>query len=136
MKDLIEVAISVGSNCAGRKEFVAEALEWLSSVLTGFRSSSIYETDAEGSGSGRYANAVVCGWYCGSVESLGNLCKEYERGHGRDGVMRSLGIVPVDIDVVICEGVILRPRDYSRRYFTVGYSQMALAGSYVREARR
>lgn len=43
---------------------------------------------------------------------------------GRHPEDKASGIVPVDIDIVMCDGVVLRQRDYSARHFRTGYEDL------------
>lgn len=120
----IEVVLSLGSNYGDREKSVGAAIEWLRHQLTGFRASHIYETLPVGHPGNSYINAVVSGCYDGRLENLDSLCKKYEMAHGRDADARIRGIVPVDIDVVMACGDILRLRDFKCAFFQTGYQEI------------
>lgn len=120
----MEVVLSLGSNDGDRHANVASAIKWLQETLERCRSSSIYETEAIGGGY-PYMNAVAKGEWNGTAEELDSLCKEYERRHGRDQKARMLKRVPVDIDIVIVDGIVVRQRDYGFDYFRRGLNELA-----------
>ena len=66
-----------------------------------------------------YLNAVLKGRFALGVEELQRKCKEMESSLGRRPTGVS-GEVAIDIDVVIFDGVVVRPVDYGRYYFTIG----------------
>ncbi len=55
-------------------------------------------------------------------ESLVNLTKGIEAEMGRTKAMKAESLVPIDIDVVIFDGVTLRLSDYKADYFRAGFS--------------
>lgn len=123
-----EVILGIGSNCGDSRGSVAEALDWLSTILEGFRASSIYSTPPYGHPGPLYMNAVAIGRWkgdvCAGAGSLQMLCKEYEYVRGRDENSRRERLVPVDIDIVSAGGNILRPADWERDYFLQGYREL------------
>lgn len=121
------VVLSLGSNCGDRENNVAGAIDWLRlHVLSDCECSEIYETLPVGHSGSNYINAVVAGFYSGCLEDLERLCKEYERSNGRDEESRKLNMVPVDIDVVIADGDVLRERDFKCSFFQKGYHELAV----------
>lgn len=124
MSNAVVVYLSVGSNCGDRSTQVTLGTEWLKGILLEFQVSSIYSTGDCHGGPRDYHNAVVKGKTEYSPEKLDILCKEYERCHGRSDDARKRGDVPVDIDVVEYDGEILRPKDYYRKFFRLGYQQL------------
>lgn len=124
--DPIKVVIGLGSNFGDRRAAVEQAMKWLSEKLIDMRSSKIYETPAFGDSGAPYMNAVVTGYYrnlC-SLETLEKACKRYEIDHGRDDYARSNKFVPIDIDIVMAGHQILRPADFSRSFFRIGYYEL------------
>ncbi len=116
-----QVIFCIGSNCGDRHTNVCKGLEWLSNLLDDVKSSPIYATPDCHGGPKEYLNAVVRGTTKASQEVLEMLCKQYEASCGRDETMRKSGNVPVDIDLVIFGSIILRPNDYKREFFKIGY---------------
>lgn len=69
-----------------------------------------------------YLNMVACVQSSLSAEEMNLKAKEFERSLGRTPQSKNNGSVPMDVDVVISDGTILRPEEYSRPYFTHGLS--------------
>lgn len=120
----IKVVLSLGSNSGDRLKAVNEASVWLKGILLDFQCSAVYETPPLGHSGADYMNAVCAGLYCGDVAELERECKEYERRNGRDEVARAMNLVPIDVDIVISDGEILRPKDYRSKFFQIGYEQL------------
>lgn len=121
---LPNAVLSIGSNCGDRSDNVKNGIEWLSHQLLNSKASSIYATtDCHGS-QREYLNAVIKGYTALTHKDLENKCKEYEILHGRTPEARASGDVPIDIDVVIYDGKIIRPKDAVRLFFTKGYNMI------------
>lgn len=119
-----EYVFSIGADCGSRREAVEKALAWLASVLDCLEYSEIYETPPVGHCGSNYMNAVAIGCSSLTASEIDSLCKRYELENGRDTLARSEGRVPIDIDVVISDGKILRPKDYRCGFFKIGYRQL------------
>jgi 2-amino-4-hydroxy-6-hydroxymethyldihydropteridine diphosphokinase len=119
------LVISLGANCGNRERAVSEAMLWLSGLLSEFKASDIYETLPVGHAGSNYINGVVTGETELDVKTFDRLCKEYELNHGRDAESRLKNLVPVDIDIVIANGHIMRPKDYGCGFFRKGYLSIA-----------
>lgn len=114
----------LGSNCGPRRENILKALESLRLHCRICRVSPIYESpDCLGSGK-QYLNAVVEVDTELDIEALGHLIKKYERGAGRDEESRRRQDVPIDIDIVTCNGYVCRPADFHAAYFQEGLGKM------------
>lgn len=124
MKDT-SVVISLGSNFGDRRIAVEEAKIWLSCLLSDFKYSETYETLPVGHLGSNYYNSVVSGIFHGSMDELERKCKDYENSRGRDNASRALKRVPVDIDIVIADGEVIRPRDFSCNFFQKGYKEIS-----------
>lgn len=121
----VEVIFSIGSNCGDRLQNVKDGIEWLSHILTQFRVSPIYATpDCNGS-QREYLNAVASGKTCLTPEAIDRLSKEYETNCGRDAAARACNNVPIDIDLVVYSSELLRPRDFAREFFQIGFRQIS-----------
>ena len=121
---MISVILGVGSNCGDRKASVEKAIDWLKTVLMQVEVSDIYETPCALKAGKPYFNAVVKGFYEGDAFQLEDLLKDKERQMGRTAACRESGDVPVDIDLVVCDGVIIKKWDYRQKFFQIGLNQL------------
>lgn len=118
---MISVVISIGSNCGDRKASVREALEWLQHLMMQTKCSDIYETPCVGKTGTPYINAVISGYYDGDAFQLEDILKDREREMGRNEECRKKGEVPIDLDLVVCDGTIYKPWDYRQKFFQQGF---------------
>ena len=116
--------LSLGSNCAMRKRKIEEALQELESRFGEINYSDIYDTDSVSGDGSCYKNCVVECSLNEPYEVILRETKEMEARAGRDRESRRRGVVPLDIDVVIWDGEIVRPKDYSYEYFQQGYRKL------------
>lgn len=119
-----EVFFSIGSNYGDREVNVTKGLDWLSNLLSDFKCSSVYATPDCHGGNKVYLNAVAYGKTVLEPDDLETLCKKFESDCGRDAAMRIMGNVPLDIDLVIYDTNILRPNDFKREFFKIGYGMI------------
>lgn len=122
----IKVVLCLGSNSGDRYDALTKAIDWLNAILEDTVSSPIYETPPYSGSGALYLNAVVSG-SCnlnGGVDELEKRCKAYEISEGRDEKARKENRVPIDIDIVIADKKILRPSDYGRNFFRIGFSRI------------
>ncbi len=116
--------ISAGSNVSEARRNVERAIDMLQAMLDDAVSSSVYFTPSVCLGDDSiYCNAVIGGWSNLSPDELTARLKEIEIMFGRthDKKTRS---VELDLDVVIAGEDVLRPRDYDRQYFRIGFNQL------------
>lgn len=116
--------ISIGSNSVDRHDRVEKAVAYLMAITAVERVSMIYETEPWGGGDKEYCNCVILGSASMDLERLSALAKEWESTNGRDEASRKAGIVPVDVDVVVWNDEVLRPRELEREYFLKGYREI------------
>ena len=114
--------LSIGSNTPDKAGKMAEALQWLDREFGQITVSGIYATKAWSGNAPDYLNMVACVQSSLSAEEMNLKAKEFERSLGRTPQSKNNGSVPMDVDVVISDGTILRPEEYSRPYITHGLS--------------
>lgn len=120
-----EAVISLGSNIDGSVGIIRETISRLCEIGDQIVVSELYQTpDISGSGV-MYLNAVLKGRFALGDEELQRKCKEMESSLGRRPTGVS-GEVAIDIDVVIFDGVVVRPVDYGRYYFTIGMDYLKI----------
>lgn len=116
--------LGIGSNMADGHRRVAEALEFLSSVLEEMEASSVYTTAAASGHGADYTNAVARGVTSFDYDELNRILKQYELEAGRTDEARRRGEVAVDVDIVMMDGDTVRPKDASQDYFRIGFSEL------------
>lgn len=120
----MEALIVIGSNCGNREERVETAFRFLKSLGTVISCSDIYESqDCLGSGK-KYLNSVLKLDTELPYRLLAAKLKEYEVSTGRDEEARRRGDVPVDIDIVVWNGKIMREKDFNSSYFKRGLAEL------------
>ena len=120
------IVLCIGSNMEPKRRNVEDAIRWCSGLCGDIRCSSIYETpEIHGIGA-PYANAVLEAFTEYGYEDLNTLLKSYELRMGRDGHARQHGIVPIDVDIVLWNDEIIRPKDFRQSFFRIGF--MAIEG--------
>lgn len=121
---MIRFTLSVGSNDGDRAQNVSKAIEWICDVFSDVKFSAVYETpEIHGKGT-PYMNAVADASTRLCMDDVNALMKEYELNHGRNLHARAQGRVPIDIDIVIWDGDVIRPFDRSAEFFRIGYRQL------------
>lgn len=120
----MKTVLVLGTNFGDRLVNIKRAVEWLACVGRITKFSSFYETpDCYGHGS-HYGNAVVELEFSGTEEELTALTKEYEISQGRDETARRERRVPIDVDIVVTDGRVVRQRDFNASYFKKGYGEI------------
>lgn len=114
-----KAVISLGSNIDGSVGIIRETISRLCEIGDQIVVSELYQTPDISGSEVMYLNAVLKGRFALGVEELQRKCKEMESSLGRRPTGVS-GEVAIDIDVVIFDGVVVRPVDYGRYYFTIG----------------
>ena len=116
--------ISIGSNSADRDIQLAKAIDWLSSIAKSIKASSVYCTESINHVDNEYMNAVAVCESEHSHNDLNDMLKQYEINCGRSKESKLNGVIPIDLDIVIANDIILRPVDYNREYFKIGWNEL------------
>lgn len=119
-----EITVCIGSNVADGHRKVADALTWLMQILSQCEYHGPYPTEPYGGASAehQYFNAVAIGKTSLSATDLNIIFKDYENGHGRKRDTRKE--IAIDLDLVICNGQVLRESDFNAPYFTEGFNRL------------
>lgn len=104
---------------------MSEAAEWLCREFQSVVTSEIYSTPPFSGLGAFYSNMVVAVSSPLSPDEMIAKAKAFETLCGRSPRSKQLGQVPMDVDVVICNGEVLRPTEMSRTYFTKGFQQIS-----------
>lgn len=117
------VFVGVGANVADARKNVEEAIRFLGSLLGEVESSRLYETPCMGNAMApAYTNAVVSGTTFYDCDGLIRVLKSYEKlkGRCRD---KNEGVA-IDLDLVACDGDVLRERDFNALHFKIGLKEI------------
>lgn len=124
------LVIGIGSNVTDREFKVTKAIEALCGAFRKANVSAVYES-APFSGQGeQYVNAVFAGVTNMSMTDVIEFLKQTEAEAGRNSISSLEGQVELDLDLVIWDGRIVRPKDFERPYFNVGYRQLLADGAF------
>ncbi len=133
MNTFTSCTIGLGSNTIDREYQISQATEFICGILHDCSVSSVYESPAFNGKDKPYFNEVISGRSPISAESLVRHLKDWEALHGRTQVKTLEGVIPIDLDLVIWDSRILRPKDFERHYFNVGYRELLAKGAYQEE---
>ncbi|MCF0218590.1 MAG: 2-amino-4-hydroxy-6-hydroxymethyldihydropteridine diphosphokinase [Muribaculaceae bacterium] len=116
--------ISLGTNVVNGRTLLQEALRSLAAQFPLRRVSTVTSSPALNPAHPAYLNAVAsfdnpAGL---TADDINCRLKEIEKSLLRLPCPAS-GCVAIDLDLVILNGEILRPKDYERSYFAIPYSQ-------------
>ncbi len=117
--------ISLASNTPDKQSQMRKAFEELREMGIIAEASSIYETAPWGNPNQKnYLNAVAQINTTIGYDELNDTLKKQEKAHGRTPDSKRTGEIPLDIDIVVWNGEILRPKDYNRDYFKIGLEEL------------
>lgn len=121
-----KVILCIGSNSATAREKVDAALEWLGELLPDNVHTAPYQTEpyGEGASAAPYHNAVFTASTALTEEELVARFKAYEQANGRVHGSSFPAEIAIDIDLVVWNGTVRRPGDYSAPYFLKGIGQL------------
>lgn len=112
--------ISVGSTLVDTESLITEVL--LRHFPNGTLSSFTHSKDATGRTDTEYINAVLRLESEMHLDELQRMTKEIEREMGRNPGCSS--VVALDLDTVVRDCEVLRPKDFERSYFSQGYDEL------------
>lgn len=125
---MIHCILGLGSNDGDREAHLRHALSFLDEISAAAYYSSPYESPALSGqtivNKPHYLNSVAAIDFDGDLDTLRAMLKACEVMEGRTTSARADGKVPLDIDVVIADGEILRPADFKRYFFRQGYEEL------------
>lgn len=116
--------LSIGSNAVDKEERLAFGFDELRSQLVVVASSEAYVTPALNGRDADYLNAVAVVQADIDFDSLNVLLKQIETLGGRTPQSKMSGVIPLDLDIVIALGNVVRPGDFDRQYFQIGWNQI------------
>lgn len=111
--------LGLGSNTANSADMISCAIGALRTFgVKVMDLSKTYQTESP------YLNAVAFIESELDYPQLLAVTKDMEGDMGRKPEMKSRGVVPIDIDIVVFDGIVKRHRDFDASYFSVGYEQL------------
>lgn len=117
-----EAVICIGSNVADKERITAHAVNILRTAFErDLRQSHSYINPSYNGIGDDYLNMVVCGSTALTAEDMIELCHRLETEAGRTPLSKTIGIMPLDLDIVIWNGTVIRPFDYASPHFMQGY---------------
>ena len=122
--------IGLGSNTPDREYQIKKAIEHICGYLSKCDISSVYESPAFNGKDKPYLNAVIHGYASQDYDSVIKFLKDWEASCGRTQVDTLEGIIPIDLDLVIWNQHIKRPKDFERHYFNRGYRELLAKGAF------
>lgn len=124
MSEIPKFVICLGSNTPGRSKIISSVIVRLAELCAVVVKSDMYEAPDESGLGAPYLNVVLSIVPNLELESFKSVLKELERKHGRTMLSKSVGIMPLDADIIIWHGKIVDRYQYSREYFQIGYRQI------------
>lgn len=118
------LVISIGSNSRDREWQMQHCIEWLKHSLSGTHVSTIYNSVAINNRDADYLNAVMIAKTKKGLEEITALLKQYETVCGRTPASKLEGSIPIDIDIVMWNGDVVRQRDFAQQYFQRGWQEL------------
>ncbi|MCM1075840.1 MAG: 2-amino-4-hydroxy-6-hydroxymethyldihydropteridine diphosphokinase [Bacteroides sp.] len=122
--------IGLGSNTPDREYQITRAIEHICGYLQKCSVSSVYESDAINGKDKPYMNAVIHGYTTHDYDTVVKFLKDWESESGRDRIKSIEGEICIDLDLVIWDEHIKRPKDFERHYFNIGYRELLSKGAY------
>lgn len=126
---MLHCILGLGSNDGDRELHLRNGLSFLAEICENTYFSTSYESPAI---SGKtvinkphYLNAVAEVDFDGDLKTLEAMLKACEVMEGRTAEARAEGKVPLDIDVVVADKEILRPKDFRMFFFRRGYEELS-----------
>ena len=119
-----KLIISLGSNSSDRERQMECAVQHLTQILSKTVMSDIYESPAHNGVDAPYLNAVMLASTTKSIEEINAAFKQWEIECGRTAVSKQQGVIPIDLDVVVWNGEVIRATDCSRDYVSKGVAQL------------
>lgn len=122
-----------GSNCGDSHSAFMHALQQIErdpatvgidAVSEAYRTPEAYAQHTSAAALPTYLNMVVSLRTRLGRDRLDVRLKKLETDAGRDEQCRLKGEVPLDLDIVIFDGEVIRRRDYESDFFRIGHSQI------------
>ena len=121
-----DVTVCIGSNTVQRLHNINMAVSHLEKLFGDSPvESSIYECPSHTGNGADYLNMVISGYTDLDYTVFHRRCKTIESDAGRTETSKATGAMPLDIDIVVWDGCIMRPYDYDRPHFQTGFREIS-----------
>ncbi|MDE6703162.1 MAG: 2-amino-4-hydroxy-6-hydroxymethyldihydropteridine diphosphokinase, partial [Muribaculaceae bacterium] len=124
MSETPQFMLCLGSNTPCRTEIISSVIERIARLCRIVVKSSMYEAPDESGLGAPYVNIVLSVEPSMTLDDFRTELKELELQYGRDAHSKSIGVMPLDADIIIWDGEIIDPYQYSREYFKIGYREI------------
>ena len=121
-----KIVLSIGSNSEDKVVQMQCCIEWLHVMLNNVRVSSVYSTSVLNGVDADYLNAVVIADVECEFADCKCLMKKYEASCGRNPESKFKGSIPIDIDIVIWNKDVVKPKDVAQSYFIKGWKELTI----------
>lgn len=122
---MITLTVCLGSNAQMAAHHIDKAVDFISAISEIKHDTGPYLSDPEKSASGPcYTNRILILKAAGDCDYFHSLCKHYESLERCSTVEE--GRVTIDIDIVVCDGEVLRPLDFASAYFRKGIERLKI----------
>lgn len=116
--------LCIGSN-TDPTAYLSYARKALYAAFPGIRFGNTMKTEAIGSGfHSPFSNQLAKFSTFLTIDSICKLFKEIEHQSGRTPTDKSIGIVKLDIDLLVYDEIILKPKDMVREYIRIGLMEL------------
>lgn len=122
--------LSIGSNALDKAEQMEAATTWLCERFNSVRCSEVYTSPSYSGKTADYMNMVAVVRTRISLCECEMICKEYEMSCGRTPQSKLTGVIPIDIDIMTINGMVLRPDEFHRPYFMRGLNNLIDSQKY------
>ncbi len=107
-----EIIFSISSNSTDRQKKIHDGIEELRTLIPNLKYSEPFTSDCFDGNGLEYLTVAAKGETSFGIDRIEVFIKAFEWNIGRDRDNEKDGVVNIDIDIVACDGKILKPRDY------------------------
>lgn len=112
----LECVVMAGSNCDAAGN-ISRAMDSLSGIFSDFVAGDALRTPAVGEGyHGEFVNRAARFTTSGTASQVRGVLKRLEYEAGRRPGDKERGVMPLDLDLLIFDGRVLKPSDMERGY--------------------
>ncbi|MBR3951533.1 MAG: 2-amino-4-hydroxy-6-hydroxymethyldihydropteridine diphosphokinase [Bacteroidaceae bacterium] len=118
---MTKALISLGANTPDKKQRLTDTIDAIARIAKIVANTPIYETPAEGSTATKpYANALILIETEAEYDELRATFKQWEAQAGRTPESKAQGIIPLDVDIITWNDMVIKERDMEFNYMKKG----------------